>query len=282
MRKLSCASIALVLLAVAGKSFALTFSMGAGIAPTYSSSELTASASGGATDRVSSSVSLASKLFFDITYAEIDIGYMIDHGSTPGVAATITAPSFNGEATYFTIAGFAKYPIDLGGVLIFPLLGAQLNLNLTLTDASGNDLKAGFTPAQQADLNKLWLMGGVGADVILGRFFLAPGGPCRVQAAERGGQQLPLSPAEPRAFLRIPDLPVRECPAPCRREALRALPAQARHVRNGLDGAGSSARVPCGKIDVHDVRELGHELLGGHHAVGHASDDPALPPILGS
>jgi len=174
MRKLSCASIALVLLAVAGRSFALTFSMGAGIAPTYSSSELTASASGGATDRVSSSVSLASKLFFDITYAEIDIGYMIDHGSTPGVAATITAPSFNGEATYFTIAGFAKYPIDLGGVLIFPLLGAQLNLNLTLTDASGNDLKAGFTPAQQADLNELWLMGGVGADVILGRFFLRP------------------------------------------------------------------------------------------------------------
>ena len=125
MRKLLCASIALVLLAVAGRSFALTFSMGAGIAPTYSSSELTASASGGATDRVSSSVSLASKLFFDITYAEIDIGYMIDHGSTPGVAATITAPSFNGEATYFTIAGFAKYANRSGrGPDISPSRGA--------------------------------------------------------------------------------------------------------------------------------------------------------------
>lgn len=174
MRRFLPAFAVLALLCASTPSPGLGFSLGGGMATCFSSAHYSASYAGSAMENVSHFNSMASKVFFDATYFLLEIGLQIDHGSSPDTTTIATTPTFTGTATFVTIGGFVKYPFDLGPVLIFPLLGAQLGVNLSLNDAAGNDLKASLTPAQQLNVNELWLMGGVGVDILLGRFFIRP------------------------------------------------------------------------------------------------------------
>jgi hypothetical protein len=63
----------------------------------------------------------------------------------------------------------------MDGFLIFPILGFEYDLNLSYKDADGNDLKAGMTNDQKANLNMLWIKGGLGLDIpIAGEIYLRP------------------------------------------------------------------------------------------------------------
>lgn len=125
-----------------------------------------------AASQVTSQVSATSLQFFDATYVMVQVGYVLNRGSTEPTAASTTT-AFAAVLTGLSLGVSAKLPIRIGPVAVFPIVGAEYVLNLSYTDDKGDDLKASLSgPA--AALNELWLKGGVGVDVFLGDLFLRP------------------------------------------------------------------------------------------------------------
>jgi small nuclear ribonucleoprotein (snRNP)-like protein len=116
------------------------------------------------------------KAFLDMTYLQISVGYMSVSGgnTTTKVNGSISGGSFGESYSWLTSAAYLKYPVVLGAVSLFPLVGFQYRLNLAFTDSSGNDLRSGLTNQQRADLNEVWLGGGLVADFSIGSFFIRP------------------------------------------------------------------------------------------------------------
>jgi hypothetical protein len=117
---------------------------------------------------------LSAGAFVDLTYVMVNLSYAFTLGS-PGVTISVdgtkdnaasdaaTAAAEDYSASYLVITVLGKYPFDVGGVVIFPMLGAEYQLNLTLYD-DDTDLKDTFSDDADASLNDLYLLAGVGAD----------------------------------------------------------------------------------------------------------------------
>ncbi len=104
--------------------------------------------------------------FFDATYAQVSIGYF---GSLTGKedissGGTTTSADYNYYTKYISAGLLGKYPFDLGMVKLFPLLGIEYDLNLSLTDQNGNDVKSTLTDQEKKDMNQFWVKVGAGAD----------------------------------------------------------------------------------------------------------------------
>lgn len=116
------------------------------------------------------------KAFVDLTYLQVSAGYMMVNGMT--VTEIGYGPNFikdlKDSLTYVSFAGYFKYPFHVGAVTVFPLLGVEYKLNLTYKAGNGKDLKSTMTSQEQADLNELWIEGGVGMDFTLGSFYIRP------------------------------------------------------------------------------------------------------------
>jgi len=112
--------------------------------------------------------------FFDATYLQASVGYMFINGGsiTMKAGGSSSTSSVSGSLSYVTFALYGKLPLAIGPVRVFPLLGFQYRLNLTYTDADGNDLKPALTSQELADLNELWIEGGAGVDIVFGRFYI--------------------------------------------------------------------------------------------------------------
>jgi len=95
--------------------------------------------------------------FFDVTYVELDVSfaYGIATMYTKGAAVDSGTDDTNIMSVGFTLLG--KYPINLGKITIFPLLGVEYNLVLWEKDGMGD----GYKPM---DLSQLGFQGGVGLD----------------------------------------------------------------------------------------------------------------------
>lgn len=105
--------------------------------------------------------------FADLTYVQLQIGYeRIVSGEIEiqnSMSGTATG-TFNGNFTYLTLGAFGKYPVVVGSLTVFPLLGLEYKLNLVAEDADGKDLKEDITSKQESNLNELWIKAGAGAD----------------------------------------------------------------------------------------------------------------------
>jgi hypothetical protein len=105
--------------------------------------------------------------FFDITYAEIG-GYFA-YGLTTYVSETKegtkdpvkTGPTDTGGVLQFGFSFLGKYPVDMGSVTIFPLVGFDYNIVL-----SADTKLRGIYNA--IDLSQLGFLAGIGSDVKLG------------------------------------------------------------------------------------------------------------------
>jgi len=175
--------VVLVLLAfTVGGAFAINLSAGVGASiQAYSNTLSDSASSGGVTASASNTINytpLGVSAFFDATYLQAAIGYEVANGGSStvsGTGVTTTTSSLNQNLSYLLFSAYGKYPFKLGPVSLFPLLGITYLLNLTYTDSSGNNLKSGLTSQEQADLNQLWIRGGVGADFSLGqKLYLRP------------------------------------------------------------------------------------------------------------
>jgi hypothetical protein len=76
-----------------------------------------------------------------------------------------------GNVTQFGIAVLGKYPIELGTITLFPLLGISYNMVLSAKDPDGNKYD------DAGDLSQLGILAGIGLDVNItdALFFRAEG-----------------------------------------------------------------------------------------------------------
>ena len=170
-----------ILLSAAYGAFAFGVSAGIGVSTSaFSFDEGMSGTLGGVTDSATYTLTqtpIQAKVFIDATYFQLAAGYLIANGGNQ--SATQTGALSFGTGTvysdsYLTFSGLLEIPLNVGGFSFFPLIGAEYDYNLTLTDTSGNNLKPQLTSQQLADLNQLWLKGGAGVNLTFGRFFLRP------------------------------------------------------------------------------------------------------------
>jgi hypothetical protein len=101
--------------------------------------------------------------FYDVTYAELDVYFA--YGSLTHVYIENEERKDNdlGTAIQFGFSLLGKYPIDMGGFTIFPLIGIDYNSVLSV---DGNSKDAG-------DLSQFGLLAGIGGDIsISGPLFI--------------------------------------------------------------------------------------------------------------
>jgi hypothetical protein len=121
---------------------------------------------------------LAFSAFVDATYVEIKAGYVMTIGDQKMkyTVSTGTAPAgstIKETDTWVALSALGKYPFKVGGVEIFPLLGAQYLMNLSAKDGDGN--KITLTDDEKTLYNQFWLEAGVGADfTVSGKIFVRP------------------------------------------------------------------------------------------------------------
>jgi len=108
------------------------------------------------------------ELFIDATYLEASFGYALMLGGSAKYILngdTILDDPINERYAYFTMGFLGKYPFDVSGIRVFPLLGCEFLINTLLQDADGNDLREGMTDEEIAYLNSIWISAGAGADI---------------------------------------------------------------------------------------------------------------------
>jgi len=124
-------------------------------------------------------------VFFDLTYAEIDLGLTFAGGdlkyTLAGVDMTALMgdkPSFSGTA--LNIGALGKYPIALGeSMSLFPAVGIDYSLVLSATSkVGGTEEKIDGSPegeAKAGDFSALWIKFGAGLDYNLTeKLFIRP------------------------------------------------------------------------------------------------------------
>ncbi len=125
----------------------------------------------------------AFKAFLDLTYLQVEAGYRILNGGERGAqGAFLTIFVYGDEPvpvaeswSYLPLSAYLKYPFDLGVVAIIPFFGVEYDVNLAWVDANGNDLKASLSDRERADMDEVWIKGGLGVDIeLFGGFSLLP------------------------------------------------------------------------------------------------------------
>jgi len=105
-------------------------------------------------------ISLGAYLFFDLTYAEIDISYA--YGKISGVVEGdykdyIDKSFIDSRMWQLGFSFLGKYPFELGDFTIFPLLGFNYNMILS-------HIKAGEAQSDPGKRSQFGILAGAGAD----------------------------------------------------------------------------------------------------------------------
>lgn len=175
--------VSLVLLGLAAGAQALDFTVGAGASASYTVRSLDAGAFLLATlENSLTAWPIDFKGSFDATYVRADVGYRFvsgRHEDIKGAVLLIPLSSSSEEISefwsYLSLAAYAKLPFTSGALTTSPLLGVEYDVSLAYTDSAGNDLKASLTDEQRADLNEIWIKGGIETVIwIFGNFFIKP------------------------------------------------------------------------------------------------------------
>ena len=126
MKKLG---LVLVLVAIAAGGAFAQFDMsvgGGGIFDLSMGNGMTASGGGQKLEYELNNTSFGGFVFFDITYAEIEVDYL--YGTTETVVDGKTAKGNEGVFNQVGIGVLGKYPISLGAATLFPMIGINYNM----------------------------------------------------------------------------------------------------------------------------------------------------------
>jgi len=99
--------------------------------------------------------------FFDATFAEVNIGMQL--GGMNMAAGDDDYDDDSMNATYLTFGVLGKYPIDLGGLTVFPLIGIQMDIGVGLK-YDGDDVFEDSSDRAEF-MNRFWIKLGGGADI---------------------------------------------------------------------------------------------------------------------
>jgi hypothetical protein len=112
--------------------------------------------------------------YFDAKYAQLSLGIcrsssIIAKKTTDdlGVMGGSVDEVFSDypAKTYLSLGLLGKYPIQMTGFALFPILGFEYDLNVAYKDSEGNDLKEGLSGAEKSSLNQFWIKAGLGLDI---------------------------------------------------------------------------------------------------------------------
>ena len=109
---------------------------------------------------------LTVETYFDATYLEAKAQYSVMLGQGKNTLKRTTPANLpdqtsdiDSKLSFLNLSVAGKYPIRLAlGVVIFPLLGLEYDLNLTANNMSSQ---------QKSDLNDLYVIAGLGADIYM-------------------------------------------------------------------------------------------------------------------
>jgi hypothetical protein len=109
--------------------------------------------------------------FFDLTFAELSVGYFYGSGqikselSATGIPIPSTSSAIDYYISSLTFGLLGKLPIAISDKLIFfPALGIDYQMVLSLTDEDGNSAKNWFGQDAAGDFSALWFKAGAGID----------------------------------------------------------------------------------------------------------------------
>jgi len=106
--------------------------------------------------------------FFDAVYAEANVGMGFGKIASSELddKKTLVSDEKTG-LTYLSVGLLGKYPIDLGVLTLFPLLGAEYRFPLVQKDDKKPDLKSSGKNGdlKNNDYSNIWVRLGVGGDV---------------------------------------------------------------------------------------------------------------------
>lgn len=87
----------------------------------------------------------------------------------------VTTTTYSNKLSYITFAALGKYPFKVGAFTLFPLLGAEYDLNVTHGIPDYFEGASGLGLTSTGDYNQFWFKGGLGADISLGsKLYLRP------------------------------------------------------------------------------------------------------------
>jgi len=102
-------------------------------------------------------------LFFDATYAELSFGFL--GGPMPSKwTMDKESETYKASNMAMDISLLGKYPIDLGSMSLFPMLGVGYSVVLSAKDEDGKDLYPSESEYKAGDLSNFRILLGVGGD----------------------------------------------------------------------------------------------------------------------
>jgi len=105
--------------------------------------------------------------FFDATYVEADVGMLFGKQKMKQTIGSASTDTDGASVSFLTLSLYGKYPIDLSGVTLFPMLGMQYDIGLSAKQEVGGVTYEADSEDLPDALNKFWIKLGVGADINL-------------------------------------------------------------------------------------------------------------------
>jgi hypothetical protein len=98
--------------------------------------------------------------FADATYVEANVGFLFGGLKTIRTINDYKFDPVKTDATLLTLSAYGKYPIELGFLTLYPMVGVQYDLGLS-AKYDGNKVKDDIGDG----LNRFWIKFGASADI---------------------------------------------------------------------------------------------------------------------
>jgi len=107
-------------------------------------------------------LSFGGYVFFDATYVEADVYFAYGKNTAYQKVGGSSDSEDSGSSTQLGFSLLGKYPIELGSITIFPLLGVNYNMVLVYKYPGGDEFKDSIEK-----LSQFGILGGIGMDYFI-------------------------------------------------------------------------------------------------------------------
>ncbi len=163
--------VVLVLACMAATGFAVD--VGIGATGSYYMASLKATQAGIPTETLITGIPFGFMAFVDVGYLQISAGYRMLNGYTMKAivdGSEVGKTDVELNVNYVSLAAYGKFPIELGPITFFPMVGVEYDRAI-----SGTSAGVKMTSQDLSDATEFWIKGGVGADISVSpQFYIRP------------------------------------------------------------------------------------------------------------